>query len=305
MKYLRILSMFALAALLTAGFTACDDNSTDPIDNDPVLSAPTNLKAASADGAVFLSWTASFDESESNFGSYSITIVNKASGQSLAPRTAGKGITSARIDGLTNGVRYQFTIRSVTNLGKDGTTMATIEWSPAVRHNSDKNGVPIKVYATTSTAFNSAVDLHNEQQMAEVIPQIGQVFRDRGDLYVNATSTSSSLEIVSPDQANNQGMETQFSNASPVDMDNLDGQLATEPPTDASYTLKKLTVQTGSASAGRIYWGRIVRGSDKYYFRLLVKKGGNGSLVQGTGNDRFLEMGVSFQNAPNNPFAKH
>ena len=305
MKYFRILSMLAFVSLIAASFTACDEDSTSPIDNDPVLAAPSNLKAASADGAIFLSWTASIDETESNFGSYSITILNKSTNETLAPRTAGKGITSARIDGLSNGVRYQFTIRSVTNQGKEGTTFATVEWSPAERQNTDAGGLPIKVYATTSTTFNSAVDLYNAAGMAEVIPQAGQTFRDRGDLFVNATSNSSSLEITSPDQANNQGMETQFSNASPVDVDNLDAQLSSEPPTDASYTLKKLTVQTGSAATGRVYWGRLVRGSEKFYFRILVKKGSNGSLIQGSNADRFLEMVASFQNAPNNPFAKH
>lgn len=298
MKYFRILTMLALAALLSAGFTACDDNTTDPVDTDPVLAAPTNLKAASADNAVFLSWTASIDENESNFGSYEITVLNKATNETLAPRTAGKGISSIRVDGLTNGVRYQFTIRSVTNLGKEGTTFATLEWSPAVRQNA------VNVYATTSTTFNSAVDLYNANGDIEVIPQSGQTFKDRGDLYVFAASNNSSLEIISPDQANNQGLETQFSNVTPVDMDDMNGQLASEPPANGTYTLKKLTVQASSATSGRIYWGRIVRGNDMYYFRLLVKKGGNGSLVQGSGNDRFLEMGVSFQNAPNNPFAK-
>lgn len=298
MKYFRILTMLALAALLAAGTTACDDNTTDPVDTDPVLAAPTNLKAASANNAVFLSWTASIDEAESNFGSYEITVLNKATNETLAPRTAGKGINSIRVDGLTNGVRYQFTIRSVTNLGKEGTTFATIEWSPAVRQTA------VSVYATTSTTFNSAVDLYNANGDIEVIPQSGQTFKDRGDLYVFASSPNSTLEITSPDQANNQGLETQFSNATPVDIDDLNGQLATEPPANGTYTLKKLVVQTGTATAGRVYWGRIVRGNDMYYFRLLVKKGGNGSLVQGSGNDRFLEMGVSFQNAPNNPFAK-
>lgn len=298
MKHFRILTMFALAALLTAGFTACDENSTDPVDTDPVLAAPTNLKAASADKAIFLSWTPSVDESESNFGSYEITVFNRSTNETLAPRTAGKGISSIRVDGLTNGVMYQFTIRSVTNLGKEGTTFSTIEWSPAVRQTA------VNVYATTSTSFNSAVDLYNASGNIEVIPQSGQTFKDRGDLYVFASGTSSALEITSPDQANNQGLETQFSTAPPVDMDDLDGQLATEPPANGTYTLKKLTVPTGTATSGRIFWGRIVRDSQMYYFRLIVKKGSNGSLIQGSGNDRFLEMGVSFQNVPNIPFAK-
>lgn len=304
MKTFRILTMVALAALLSSAFTACDDNGTDPVDTDPVLAAPTNLKAASADGALFLSWTASIDESESNFGSYQITILNKATNETLAPRTASKGITSVRVDGLTNGVRYQFTIRSVTNLGKEGTTFTTIEWSPAFRQNTDLNGLPIKVYATTSTSFNSAVDLYNDQGKAEVIPQLGQTFQDRGDFYVFAQSNTSTLSIISPDQANNKGMVTEFSNTTPVDIDDLNAQLAMDPPTDASYTQKELTLNNGTVTSGKVYFGRIVRGNDKFYFRLLVKKGSNGALVQGSGADRYIEVVASFQNAPNNPFSK-
>ncbi|MBE0645913.1 MAG: fibronectin type III domain-containing protein [Bacteroidetes bacterium] len=305
MKTFRILTMVALAALLSSAFSACDDNTTDPVDTDPVLAAPSNLKAASANNAVFLSWTASIDEGESNFGSYEISVLNKSTNETLAPRTAGKGITSVRVDGLTNGIRYQFTIRSVTNLGKEGTTFSTIEWSPAFRQTTDLNGLPIKVYATTSTSFNSAIDLYNDQGKAEVIPQSGQTFKDRGDLYLYAQSNTSTLSIISPDQANNQGMVTQFSNATPVDIDDLDAQLAMDPPTDASYTQKELTLNNGTVSAGKVYFGRIVRGTDMFYFRLLVKKGGNGTLVQGSGADRYIEMVASFQNAPNNPFAKH
>jgi hypothetical protein len=302
MKIFRMMTLVALAAMFSSAFTACD-NSTDPIDTDPVVAAPTNLKAASADGAILLTWTASYDESADNFGSYELSILNKSTNETLAPRTAGKGITSIRVDGLTNGVRYQFTLRSLTNLGKESSSFASVEWSPAVRQNTDNNGLVIKVYATTSS-FNSAIDLYNDAFKAEVIPQSGQVFRDRGDLYVYAAGTTSALEIISPDQANNKGMETQFSSSTPLDFDNLDGQLSSDPPAEGTYNLNKLTIATGSATSGRIYFGRIIRGTDKFYFRMLIKKGSGGSLIQGSGNDRFIEMAVSFQNAPNNPFAK-
>lgn len=303
MKQFRILTMIALAAVL-ATFTACDENTTDPVDTDPAVAAPTNLKAASADGAVFLSWVASVDENADNFGSYNIVILNKSTNETLAPRTVGKGIINVRIDGLTNGVRYQFTVRSVTDLGKESTNFALVEWSPAVRQNIDNTGVPIKVYATTSTSFNSAVDLYNAQGRAEVISQAGDIFRDRGDLYVFASNTTSSLDIISPNQAINTGPETHFSSSGPYDADNLDNLHADQPPANASYTLQQLTIGTSTVSTGKVYFGRIVRGNDMYYFRMLIKRGSNGSLVQGSGNDRYVEMAVSFQNAPNNPFAK-
>ncbi len=294
----------AVALLLAVPFTACDEDDDNPITTDPEVAAPTNLQAASGNNAVFLSWDASVDENEDNFGSYEITILNKANNETLAPRTAAMGINDIRIDGLTNGVRYQFTVRSVTDLGNVSTDFATIEWSPAARQTTDNNGLPIKVYATTSTQFNSAVDLFNVDGDAEVIPQAGQEFQDRGDMYVFAQTNTAPIFIKSPAEADNQGLITQFSNQTPVDVDNLDDQLALEAPADDSYTLDELEIPSGTVETGHVYWGRLVRGNDHFYFRLLIKKGSNGMLVQGGGADRFIEMVASFQNAPNNPFAK-
>lgn len=300
----NVLKTLAIALVVSLTFTACDEES-DPITPDTEVAAPTNLMAASDNNAVVLSWTLSVDESASNFGTYNIVVFNLATNQEEKQVTVPKGVSSYAITSLTNGVRYQFTIRSITELGTASTDFATVEWSPAYRQNTEVNGLPIKVYATTSTAFNSAIDLYNADGKAEVIPQSGAEFKARGDLYVYASSANSTLSIISPMEANNQGLETQFSNASPADVDNLNNQLASEPPAGSTYTQKEITLDNGGVNSGRVYWGRLVRGTDHFYFRMLIKKGTNGKLVQGTGNDRFIEMVVSFQDAPNNPFAKH
>lgn len=300
----KVFKTLAVALLLVVPFTACDEDDDNPVTTDPEVAAPTNLQAASGHNAVFLSWNPSIDEEADNFGSYEITILNRANNETLAPRTAAKGINDIRIDGLTNGVRYLFTVRSVTDLGNVSTDFASIEWSPATRQTTDKDGLPIKVYATTSLQFNSAVDLYNVDGDAEVIPQAGQEFQDRGDMYLFAETNSAPLFITSPAEADNQGLITQFSSQTPVATDDLDDQLALEPPADDSYTVKEIQLPDGAVQSGRVYWGRLVRGNDHFYFRLLVKKGSNGMLVQGGGANRFIEMVASFQNAPNNPFAK-
>ncbi|MBN1448053.1 MAG: fibronectin type III domain-containing protein, partial [Bacteroidetes bacterium] len=291
MKAFKVLKTLAVVLLLAVPFTACDEED-NPVTTDPDVAAPTNLKAASGDGTIFLSWTPSIDETADNFGGYDITVLNKSTNDTDT-KFAGKGVNYITISQLSsgrmiNGVRYQFTIRSVTELGKTSSDFATVEWSPAFRQNTDAMGLPIKVYATTSTQFNSAIDLYNANGNAEVIPQIGQTFQDRGDLYVYAAGTSGSLSLVSPAEANNQGLQTQFSNATPVNADNLDDQLASEPPADGTYTLKQIDIADAGVSTGRVYWGRLVRGSDHFYFRLLIKKGSNGKLIQGSGNDRYI-----------------
>jgi hypothetical protein len=303
MKSISFFKTLALALTVSIAFVACDEEDS-PITADPDVAAPTNLKAASADGAVYLSWNASTSESASNFGSYDIAILNKSTNQALAPRTASKGINSVRIDGLTNGTRYEFTVRSVTTQGKKSTDFAIVEWSPAVRQALDAAGLVIKVYATTSTTFNSAIDLYNAAGKAEIIPQSGAEFRDRGDLYLFANSATAPISLRSPDLANNKGMETQFSTAAAIDTDDLNTQLADAPPATNSYTLKEITLSDVTMNTGKVYFGRLVRGTDFFYFRMLVKRGANGKLIQGNGNDRFVELAISFQNAPNNPFAK-
>ena len=53
----------------------------------------------------------------------------------------------------------------MTTLGNESTDFATVKWSPAVRQTTDNNGLPIKVYATTSSSFNSAIDLYNDSYL--------------------------------------------------------------------------------------------------------------------------------------------
>jgi hypothetical protein len=216
---------------------------------------------------------------------------------------APKGTTKFKVDSLADGTRYLLTVRSETTLGKQSTDFVQIEWAPAVRQNSDLNGSAILVYATTSKN-NSAVDLYNDQGYAEVIPQSGSDFQNRGDLYVYASSsTSGSLVITSPSEANNQGLVTQFSTNSGDAVNSLDDQFATSAPNSSSYSATTIGIADAPASSDMVYFGRLQRGTDFYYFRLLIVAR-NGDLVQGSGADRYLEMVVSYQSTPNVPFAK-
>jgi hypothetical protein len=284
-------------------FSGCSSN-TPAEPTDPDVAAPTNILAGSADGGVILSWTPSTSESASNFGKYVITGTNESTNKSFTV-VAPKGASKFTVDSLTNGTRYLFVVRSETSQGKQSPDFVQIEWAPAVRQNTDLNGSIITVYATTSKN-NSAVDLYNSLGYAEVIPQSGQTFKDRGSLYVYASDVASaSLSITSPDLANNQGLVTQFSTNSGVAVNSLDDQLATSSPNSNSYTATTISIADAPATSSMVYFGRLVRGTDYYYFRLLVVLGSNGRLVQGSGADRYLQLIVSFQSAANVPFAKH
>ena len=297
-KHFRVLAV----AIALAFAPACDEDSTGP--EDANVYAPTLLRASSASEAVILQWTPSLSEGQDNFGGYKIVVLNTDNNQSFfenAPKGSGHTVQN-----LQNGTRYKFTVRAVTSRDKESQDAATIDWAPAIRRDVNQDGQAIRVYATTSTAFNSGVDLYNASGICEVIPQSGQEFKDRGDLFVYAPNeTSNFLVIRSPSAATgNPGLETQFSTVF-YNADDLDEQFATTAPATATYTSAEVTITNSLVNSGRIVYGRLSRGTDDYYFRLLVKRGANGKLVQGSGADRYLEFVVSFQHIRNIPFAKH
>src|SRR5210317_1676230 len=84
----HLLKTLALALVVSIAFTACDEDSDNPITTDPEVAAPTSLMAASDDGAVILSWTPSIDETADNFGSYDIVVLNLATNETGTPITA-------------------------------------------------------------------------------------------------------------------------------------------------------------------------------------------------------------------------
>ncbi|MFZ1728884.1 MAG: fibronectin type III domain-containing protein [Bacteroidota bacterium] len=296
-KKFRVLFVVALLAFSAA----CTEESTGPIDAD--VTGPTNLRAASASEAIILNWTPSASESQDNFGGYRVTVLNKETNESFfenAPKGDGHTVMN-----LLNGTRYKITVAAVTSLDKESTSSVSIEWAPAVRRNVEQTGQAIRVYSTTSVNFNSAVDLFNESGICEVIPQSGPEFKARGDLFVYAPDAGSNfLEIRSPSAANNQGMETQFSTVS-YNSDDLDEQYVTTPPATGTYTSPQVTITYAVVTAGKVIYGRLKRGTDYYYFRLLVKRDATSKLVQGSGLDRYLEFVVSYQHIRNVPFAKH
>lgn len=296
-KRFRIL----LVVMLLFTFSACDEESTnEPVD--PDVAAPTNLRASSSDQAVILHWDPSSSEGQDNFGGDKINVENQDDNTSTvvnAPRGDGHTVT-----GLDNGTRYMFTIWAVTTQDKESPSNVRIEWAPAIRRSEDMVGQAIRVHATTSSTFNSAVDLYNPSGMTEVIPQAGTEFKDRGDFYVYAPGNNTNfLEIRSPSTANNQGMVTQFSSVT-YDADDLDEHYTTTTPRVSTYTNQEVSITNAAVNTGKVVYGRLSRGSSYYYFRLLVKRGTDGKMVQGSGADRYLEFDVSYQHIRDVPFAK-
>jgi len=287
-----------LFALLLA---ACSDtpNGTD----DPDVSAPSNLRAASADSAVLLQWTTSRSEGQANFGGYVFYARNKTTGE-ISQLEVPAGASTARMTGLQNGIRYSIVARSKTLQGKQSRDSSTVEWSPARRIQKDESGGPIRIYATTST-LAEGVNIYGDSGTAEMLELSSQAFNRRGMLYVYSANFAAPLELTSAHLwALNPGDVTEFSNVSPISADNLEAGASTSSPAAATYTLSALTLDNQSSTRGRIYFGRVNRVGGRHYFRLLIKKSDDGYLVHGAGPDRYLEVEASYQSTPNVPYSK-
>mgnify|MGYP003573329451 CR=1 FL=1 len=299
------LMMVSFLGMLTVGFTGCTDD--DPVSPGEVdVERPTNLKAYSDERSVGLSWSPSDSETDAAFAGYTVKYLEAGTTDTML-HTDGPG-NGTIVSNLTNGVRYEFLVFGRTTSGNISASYAKILWSAAARQTSDIDNNVIKVYSTWSTN-NSAIDIYNDAGKAEVIPQadVGDnPFITRGDLYVTSPLVDDAfLEIKSPDLANNKGLVTEFSSANPIAINNLNEYGQTTPPIASSYSLKSLTISANATQDGAMYFGRIKRGAGTYfYFRMLILRGQDGSLVQGTGADRYVELEFSYQSTAGNQFAK-
>jgi len=302
MLYARLIfyfiSIFGLVSLST-----CSDNT--PVEpSDPEVMGATNLRAYSAPIAVGLQWSSSHSEGQDNFGGYRITVINK-NDYSQRSVLAPKGSNGYIISNLTNGTRYQFIVHGVTIKGKASADSTSVEWAPAPWNTTDAQGQQIRIYATTS-ALPSGIDLFTDHGKSEILELTSPEFATRGDFFLYAqNSMSTTLELRSPDLSiTNPGLKTEFSNAPSFEADSFTEQYSTAPPSSATFMLSSITLTDKVVTKGRIFYGRLLRGSDKYYFRILVKKGMFEKYIQGAGSDRYIEIEVSFQSTPNVPFAK-
>ena len=92
--------------------------------------------------------------------------------------------------------------------------------------------------------------------------------------------------------------------ADAADADVINDAAATSSPSFSTYTLTEVVIDNSWSQKGKIYFGRTQRGTAWYYFRVFLKPGTDGFVVQGAGSDRYIVIEASFQSGRNVPFAK-
>ena len=288
-----------LAAVLFIAGCTDDDTPITPVET--TLAPPTNIRGASDDGSIHLLWQRSKDEGAEDWKQYVIKVYDNDDKDTL-DYAVGAGI-SATLTGLNNGTIYDIYIYSESTEGELSDEPSSVTWSPAKRITVDDNEDTIRVYATTSQ-FDSGLDIYNSQEEAELLPQSGSQFAERGDLFVYADNNSAALEIVAPQEASiNPGQVTLFADIDDIEASYFD-IYSTAPPADAFYRKTRITLPLDPVSSGRLYYGKIKRNAFDFFFRMIVVRGLNGKLVQGSDADRYIELRFSYQTERNVRFAK-
>ncbi|MEK6650053.1 MAG: hypothetical protein AABY75_03695 [Bacteroidota bacterium] len=78
---------------------------------------------------------------------------------------------------------------------------------------------------------------------------------------------------------------------------------AVAPPDTTTYSSgnTSFSIDNSSIATSKILF---FKANDGNYGRLLVKRQSNGTLIGGTSPDRFLELEVSYQTTPYNPYSR-
>jgi len=305
LKQIIILSINILFLITFVTLIGCDKNSTST--EKTALAPVTNLKAYSVnETSVGLTWTPSTSENISEFGEYAITI-KKPNGDIFSTTSAEKGDTAFTVISLTEGVIYTF---EVVTTAIDGATNyknsnpVSVKWSPARRLNTDDSGLDIKVYETSSSSrFGSGLILYHPTLQTPKVVSISNPGADSSyiDLYLRThPSTPGSVELRSASLFKSSWRLTRFSTVS-RDANSLDNaQFA--PPDSSTYTLTSIQFDsTTSVSTSRIYY---FKGDNGNYGRILVQRATNGTLIWGTTPEQYLNLKVSYQTVPYNPYSK-
>ncbi|MGB9702534.1 MAG: fibronectin type III domain-containing protein [Candidatus Kapaibacteriota bacterium] len=292
-------TILAVALIFTAlFFNACDNTSTNPIDNNqPTPNAPTNLRASSKDGSVMLKWTASTSESNSLFAGYVLKITG---GTPMAPIALTSAQNPYEVKGLENGVEYTFSLQAkYTN--DSLSTPVTIKWSPATRFTLNENDAPIRVYETASS-FGSGLVIFNPSTEAPKTAKVADganwtlgLYTKNGDLKIGSPklldysygSTPGTVEIADVISGVNSIEDVYDSQA-------LNAKNFSEKVIDLKQYSSNIVLILRHHQTGKTDWN---------YAKVLVKYTG-GAFLQGTADNRYVELIISYQKVTGMPYAK-
>lgn len=294
MKIFKLSALFAMLAFVALSFTACEDDTTDPVVTTTIPAAPSALKAVSLSATeVGLSWTASTHADSTWFSGYELSISG-----GTTPITIAKTATSYTVSGLVEGTEYTFTLKSKNTAGEYSTTSVTVKWAPATRFVKNGNDDVIKVYETASS-FGSGLTLYTTAAGAPMCYKTSSTVAwdlglktSTGIIFGSASKLGYTTLATTPNTA----QISDYALVSSLNNDYANADLSTK-------TFSEKTLDLSNVTGNVVVYARVQNGNTYNYARIFIKAGTTG-LLQGTGSDRYLEMEISYQKVAGSAYAK-
>ena len=298
MKF-KIRNILVLLATLSLIIAACNETTTPSVVKPD---APTSLMATSIDSAtVRLKWTLSTSESTTGFTGYTLYIGPGP----FQPISIQKGTNTYDVKGLNEGTIYSFTLYANIDTVQSANA-ASIQWSPASRFVTNVNDATIKLYETASN-FGSGLELYDESGGA---PKTLTVASGSNWNLALDTRTDGKTIVASPTLINyNYGSQPPITQISSDYFDNLtslDDVFDSQALDAGNFDVRAITLEdlgiTANTGVVFILRTKVGSNSDYTYAKVLIKNV-NGSWLQGTSPDRYIECVVSYQKTPGVPYA--
>lgn len=308
MKLRSLLMGGAIAALLGIGVIGCNENPVvdEPVPGSP--SAPTNLKVSSkSDTQVIVNWTPAVGDT----GTITFTVSWSSTGSGGSGSLPSLTTTTATVSNLTVGQEYKFNVVAVRN-GKSSAA-DTLTWMGADRYGETTE---LRMYEKASS-LGSALAIDTRAPFSgprnikvatdPTLAQLAMVVSPDGDsVYVGpafAFDEFASVGAFDPTVYIGKnaylatGLDTWFT-------DNPINNLIVTADEGNLHAFGFMATPTGpDAALGQGFFVRTGAIGNEHFARVFVKNEG-GKFLQGSGDDRFVEVTISYQAVANKPFAK-
>jgi hypothetical protein len=212
--------------------------------------------------------------------------------------------TSVRIGGLRSGQPYSFEVAALRGTSLSAT--AEIRWAPAMRFKAESGrDSTIRIYESAS-AYGSGLAIYpalggprrvsiytqGAQLALTTVPADPDHF-EIGTVYARLGATVDSSVYISTHTYITGSLDEWHHNEA------LDGDILSDGNRRVFYLPAMI-----SDALGRGFFVRISVQGRQYYGRVLINNV-EGRLLQGTSPDRYIEVTVSYQAAPDLPFARN
>ena len=302
MNILKKLSLLTALVAVMFAFNACEEDTVAPVEDTPT--APIGLEATSINSTtVHLKWQNDGNIDLTQVKDYTVTYYPENTSSDNAPElSAAKANEAFEVTNLDEDKVFIFEV--VTNY-KNGnsSTASTIKWAPAMRFEK-VDGNTIKLFASDVTDQGSGLALYEDDGLGDFFPTV-KTIKNIAEWNLGLDTKGGEIKFGSASQLSYANASTATESAAiseAVPAESLNEVFDSQKLDNKNYTQNFHTL-TNVASSVVVYVKHTNGAGEDHYSKILLKYV-NGSFLQGTPGNQYVEIEVSYQVNAGFPYAK-